>query len=219
MDSKWEFAVAVAFGLAASWLAVRHRRRQGRRTVGAVVGSYEQIKERIRRGGDEEAPGQRYRSGSVRVPKSLEVIFDLHAHEFQSALAERIAIQAERSGLSALSSSEAAVLDLWGLEAEVNNGGFDQYFFNSAGDRASQGLSALELIGATEMAAIVRKALALFGPAGPSSVREDRWHQMDLWRPAEKEVLDQLSSDFQDYPDSIADLLEKHCRTHRDAFR
>jgi hypothetical protein len=34
------------------------------------------------------------------------------------------------------------------LEAEINNGGFDQYFFNSTGDRTAETIRALELIGA-----------------------------------------------------------------------
>ena len=36
------------------------------------------------------------------------------------------------------------------LEAEVNNGGFDQYFYNSAGDNTAETIQALETIGATK---------------------------------------------------------------------
>ena len=36
------------------------------------------------------------------------------------------------------------------LEAEINNGGFDQYFFNSAGDKAAEAINALEAIGANK---------------------------------------------------------------------
>jgi hypothetical protein len=34
------------------------------------------------------------------------------------------------------------------LEAEVNNGGFHQYFYNSAGDNTAEAIRALEEIGA-----------------------------------------------------------------------
>ena len=41
------------------------------------------------------------------------------------------------------------------LEGEVNNGGFHQYFYNSAGDRTAETIQALEIIGAFAMADIV----------------------------------------------------------------
>ena len=35
------------------------------------------------------------------------------------------------------------------LEAEINNGGFHQYFYNSAGDNTAETIQALETIGGT----------------------------------------------------------------------
>ncbi len=51
------------------------------------------------------------------------------------------------------------------LEAEVNNGGFDQYFFNSSGENAAAVIGALDKIGATKTAGIVRAACEKF-PGG-----------------------------------------------------
>jgi hypothetical protein len=47
-----------------------------------------------------------------------------------------------------------------GLEAEVNNGGFDQYFFKSAGDEAVAAIAALIAIGATKIAALLSYAFS-----------------------------------------------------------
>jgi hypothetical protein len=58
------------------------------------------------------------------------------------------------------------------LEAEVNNGGFDQFFFNSAGDRTCDIIYALEAIGAKHTAAIVRSAASKF-PGGMPPVDRD----------------------------------------------
>jgi hypothetical protein len=44
------------------------------------------------------------------------------------------------------------VLDVNAIEADVNNGGFHQFFFNSAGDRVVQDIAALRLIGANKAA-------------------------------------------------------------------
>ncbi|MGZ3408675.1 MAG: DMP19 family protein [Polyangia bacterium] len=42
----------------------------------------------------------------------------------------------EIAGETAFAPVERTLLDIALVEAEVNNGGFHQYFFNSAGDRA-----------------------------------------------------------------------------------
>ena len=48
------------------------------------------------------------------------------------------------------------------LEGEVNNGGFHQFFYNSAGDRTTETIQALEIVGAFAMADIVRRAAQMF---------------------------------------------------------
>jgi len=53
---------------------------------------------------------------------------------------------------SELSPSERVFILIWDLEAEVNNGGFNQFFFNSAGDRASATPAALRAIGRSRSA-------------------------------------------------------------------
>jgi hypothetical protein len=40
------------------------------------------------------------------------------------------------AGFSALTPDEQLLVVLWGLEADVNNGGFHQYYFNSYGNFA-----------------------------------------------------------------------------------
>src|SRR5215510_10324950 len=53
---------------------------------------------------------------------------------------------------------------LWAVEqlqAEVNNGGFDQYFVNSAGDLAVEALEGLQLIGATKFENVLSRALRM----------------------------------------------------------
>lgn len=49
----------------------------------------------------------------------------------------------------------------WLVEAEVNNGGFNQYYFNSAGKFASETVDAFEYFDATELAALMKEANAV----------------------------------------------------------
>lgn len=78
------------------------------------------------------------------------------------------------------------------LEAEVNNGGFDQFFFNSASDKTSDIIEALELVGATKTADIVRRAAAKF-PGGLPPTE---------WAKRQNVLVDEISPDadaFQEF--------------------
>jgi penicillin V acylase-like amidase (Ntn superfamily) len=73
------------------------------------------------------------------------------------------------------------------LEAEVNNGGFHQFFYNSAGDNTEDTIQALEIIGAATMAEITRRAAAMFPGRMPP---RDRFLRQDVL--------------LKNYPDSAA---------------
>lgn len=193
-------------------------RRRAARTRPAGVASYSEIKRRIRAGEVPAAPAAIPAAPPARPPPSLEETLRLQGHDFLGALVDHVARKALRTGEGSLCASEAALRYVWALEGEVTNGGLDQYFFNSSGDRARQALEGLDLIGAASTAAILRRACALFGEAGPSPDREARWNQMDRWTPEDKKVLSVLDDEFLAYPDPLADLLEQHARAHRGAF-
>ena len=63
-------------------------------------------------------------------------------------------------GFDRLLPEEQDFVVLWWLEAEVLNGGFHQYFFNSAGDGALRAVAALDTLGAPSTAGILREALS-----------------------------------------------------------
>ena len=54
--------------------------------------------------------------------------------------------------------SRQTIFVTFGLEAEVNNGGYNQYYYNSTGQYYKLAPDALELIGATKYAELTRKA-------------------------------------------------------------
>lgn len=61
-------------------------------------------------------------------------------------------------GLEALSPAEATAVGVWLLDAEVNNGGFDQYYFNTGGELAALTVQALRDIGAMQTASLLDAA-------------------------------------------------------------
>jgi len=70
---------------------------------------------------------------------------------------------------------------LGGLRAEVNNGGFDQYFFNSAGDLVADAVEAAEAVGVTELASLIRRGLDLLNVQDPAdrAARQDALSNLD----------------------------------------
>src|SRR5262245_21082353 len=59
-----------------------------------------------------------------------------------------------KQGADALTPLEALAVGVWLLEAEVNSGGFNHYYFYSRGALAEQTVEALDAIGASETAGI-----------------------------------------------------------------
>ncbi|MFD2165642.1 DMP19 family protein [Thalassotalea euphylliae] len=118
------------------------------------------------------------------------------------------------NGFDALSEQDKVIATTFAIEAEVNNGGFDQFFFNSSGDIAFYAPTALVAIGAFEMAKIARKANLIFGSDGP-----DRdWHKrtQKLFSLNEKfdDYLEDLDDQFYKYPNDIGALLEAYILKH-----
>jgi hypothetical protein len=66
----------------------------------------------------------------------------------------------EREIVMAMSPGLRMVYTTWGVEAEVNNGGFSQYFENSSGRLADEALAGFRRLGATSYAGLLERAMA-----------------------------------------------------------
>lgn len=64
----------------------------------------------------------------------------------------------EREVLSELPQGARAMYLTWIVEAEVNNGGFNQYYWNSSGKFASEAVGAFEFFSAIKHAGLMREA-------------------------------------------------------------
>jgi hypothetical protein len=115
-----------------------------------------------------------------------------------------------KDGFGALNKREQLLVIIWGLEADVNNGGFDQYYFNSYGDQAKICPSALRLIGANRMAELVELANAEFGPDGPPENRDLRHMHLEKIRDVAETTWEPLQQEFWGYPDDVTGLLKLH---------
>ena len=111
-------------------------------------------------------------------------------------VSEAVWAREAKHGIKGLTEPEQTFLRVWNLEAEVNNGGFAQYFENSAGDHAVGTPDALRAVGAPEMASLVEQAMQPFGPSGPPADRDARSKAIQALPASARELWDQLDGQF-----------------------
>jgi hypothetical protein len=111
-----------------------------------------------------------------------------------------------------LSQAEQVFRAIWELEGDVNNGGFDQYFFNSSGDTAFAVVDALKAIGARQIAGIVAQANGIFPSSCPPRDRDKRQALLDTFGPEKKALLERLDQEFFRYPDNLTELLYEYVK-------
>ena len=133
---------------------------------------------------------------------------------FAIALSDRLL----RHSWAQLSAAERVVVLVDCVEREVHNGGFHQFYFNSAGDCATETPAALRAIGACRVAAIVEQANALFPGGAPPVDRSERQRVLDEIDPG-LHVFDHLDRAFHAYPDDILTLVYDFVVAHRDQIR
>jgi hypothetical protein len=109
-----------------------------------------------------------------------------------AAAFERLA----HEGYGALSPAQRVLVCVWGTCGEIDNGGFDQFFFNTSGDWAGDAEAAFRTIGAHELAAIVRSAIEIFPDGGPSPDHVVRHLQLDGLSPEAQARLSELDRRF-----------------------
>jgi len=92
---------------------------------------------------------------------------------------------------------------IWGLESQVNSGGFIQFFDNEEPDLVAFAPEALRLIGAVNCAEIVGSAVAVAPNRDAPEVADH---------------LERLEEQFCSYPDNLTDLLFSYVAAHPQAF-
>lgn len=147
-----------------------------------------------------------------------EVLAETDDTSFAIELSNLVFYREAALGFAHLSEAEQVAFMVDALEREVNNGGFAQFFSNSSGDHALQAPAALRAIGAPKMAGIVARALAVFGPDGPSPDRDVRHEQLDRLEGSGDETWSACDAEFCEYPEDLAALLRRFVTSRRHEF-
>jgi len=126
--------------------------------------------------------------------------------DFEKTVSDKM----DSSGYASLNEKQRNWVAVEELDDEVNNGGWSQYFFNSAGDDWPDAVKGLQAMGSKDRLAIFQEAIAKFGKVGPATDRTQRTEQLStlitqnekLFEPLEtryfesKEVLEVLTAKY-----------------------
>ena len=105
------------------------------------------------------------------------------------------------------------------MDAEICNGGFSQYFFNSSGNSWELALSGLEEAGSTERLSLLKEAITKIADGKPSPNRDLRGHQLAKTLKKDEDVFDDLERRYYAGKEHLQVLLTKLVMKHRDVFR
>jgi len=119
--------------------------------------------------------------------------------------------------ISKISSGFRMVYSTWWLEAEINNGGFNQFFWNR-GEFAEEALEGLRLLDATEHIRLMEKAIEMFVEEEPQQREYYLQNTVEAFRESYQHTkLHLLDEGFYDLP-QLSPMRLRYIRRHKEQF-
>jgi hypothetical protein len=118
-----------------------------------------------------------------------------------------------------LSLPEKNIVYVEELEREINNGGFNQFFFNGAGDYTEETIDALSAIGSKVFLEILTQARREFPPGRFPRDRSQRQAILKDMPEKSNDVWERLDQRFMRYEEDIHHLLVKYIKINITEFR
>ena len=104
------------------------------------------------------------------------------------------------------------------LEREINNGGFNQFFFNSSGDFAHETITSLQTIGANKTSAIFQHAMDQFPGSKVPKDRDERQEILQQIESVANDTWNELDQEFYKYEDNLHELNIGYVKENRKSF-
>jgi hypothetical protein len=108
-----------------------------------------------------------FENRKIYLALSTDVLASIPDDKLEQAIIDFISEKAKKNGgderktLQNLPAGFLAVYATWVLEAEVNNGGYNQFFWNSSGEYADDAVRGFNRIGAPGLAALTAEAIEI----------------------------------------------------------
>lgn len=107
----------------------------------------------------------------------------------------------------------------WWVEAEVNNGGFNQYFWNSAGQFSNQALEGYKLLNANSHAELMAEAIKIHREQEPKLKKFKEKDTMEAFSESYKDnPLNKCDDKFDKLTEDAGALRIKFIREHPELF-
>ncbi|WP_205942739.1 DMP19 family protein [Pedobacter psychroterrae] len=124
----------------------------------------------------------------------------------------------ELASLLALPKPQQVIYITWILEGEVNNGGFNQYYYNSSGQFAKLAPEALKLVGATQHAALTQAANDVYEKEKERIVKYQDGTSEGFSKSYENNPLEKFDDQFYKLKEPLMDLQIAYIRKNKKDF-
>ncbi len=144
----------------------------------------------------------------ARLP--VAKLFELPDYRLAGELSRRLSLKGDTQPLSRV---ELAIVCPMNLAGEVDNGGFDQFFFNSSGSYALDTGDALRDVGLTAIGDLYDKAIAAF-PGKPERDTRARRAQLQHVSRAAQEAWSRLDDEYYKAGPDVSAAVAKFAKEH-----
>ncbi|HEY2082904.1 MAG TPA: DUF4375 domain-containing protein, partial [Verrucomicrobiae bacterium] len=125
----------------------------------------------------------------------------------------------ERKIVTSLSMGFQMVYTTMSLEAEVNNGGFNQYFWNSTGAFKNEALEGYKLLGASEHEKIIVEAIGIYNQHKDALDQQKAKGTLKAFSESYKDnPLNKLDNQFYALKEDASAMRIKFIREHPELF-
>ena len=116
--------------------------------------------------------------------------------------------------------SQQAIFIIWLLESEVNNGGYNQFYYNSSGQYAELATGALKLIGALKLADLTSRANQIYKKDKEKITKYQDGTSEGFSKSYDDNPLDKFDDEFYDLEkkENLQKLQVNFIRNHKQDF-
>jgi len=152
--------------------------------------------------------------GNTKLDKDIKSVFESKTGQDAYLEMTKIATDYEiRKGYKSLSPIGKILYNVYWVEAEVNNGGFNQYFYNSSGEHAIDAVQSLDRIGASQTKELLQSAINNFPNSNVPSDRDERIRILKSIDP-KNTLFDNLDDRFYDLSEDKMHLTVEYVKSN-----
>jgi len=172
------------------------------------------------------ASGEDFKNRPVYKDLTKEILNSTSDEQLEQTIFDNISqiigtdYENELDKVQKLTDGQKAIYSTWLVEGEVNNGGFNQFYFNSSGSFAEMAVNGFEVIGAKKFAGIMKRANELYKSIKDELEKHNDGTLESFSESYEDNPLNDLDTEFYKlYEDeNLSDLKTRYIRSNIDEF-